>query len=139
MKGVKSVSFSLQKFFSTLISMFFIIVLFIGCNQSYRTIDADEAQKIFADKKDYIILDVRTQEEYDKQHIPNAILLPIDEIRKGNLSVLPDKKQKILVYCWTGRRAEDASDMLTKLGYINVINFGGIVDWTGELEGSEVE
>ena len=131
-------SFSLQKFFSTLISMFFIIVLFTGCNQSYRTIDADEAQKIFADKKDYIILDVRTQEEYDKQHIPNAILLPIDEIRKGNLSVLPDKKQKILVYCWTGRRAEDASDMLAKLGYINVINFGGIVDWTGELEGSEV-
>ena len=132
-------SFSLQKFFSTLISMFFIIVLFTGCNQSYRTIDADEAQKIFADKKDYIILDVRTQEEYDKQHIPNAILLPIDEIRKGNLSVLPDKKQKILVYCLTGRRAEDASDMLAKLGYINVINFGGIVDWTGELEGSEVE
>lgn len=131
-------SFSLPKFFSTLISMFFIIVLFTGCNQSYRTIDADEAQKILADKKDYILLDVRTQEEYDKKHIPNAILLPIDEIRKGNVSVLPDKKQKILVYCWTGRRAEDASAMLAKLGYSNVIDFGGIVDWTGELEGSEV-
>lgn len=132
-------SFSLPKIFSTLISMFFIIVLFTGCNQSYRTTGADEAQKIIADKKDYILLDVRTQEEYDKKHIPNAILLPIDEIRKGNVSVLPDKKQKILVYCWTGRRSADASALLAKLGYSNVINFGGIVDWSGELEGSEVK
>lgn len=131
-------SFSLPKIFSTLISMFFIIVLFTGCNQSYRTIGADEAQKIIADKKDYILLDVRTQEEYDKKHIPNSILLPLDEIKKGNVSLLPDKKQKIFVYCRTGRRSADASALLAKLGYSNVINFGGIVDWSGELEGSEV-
>ena len=73
-----------------------------------------------------------------KKHIPHSILLPIEEIKNGNVAeVLPDKNQKILVYCWTGRRAEDAAAILFNMGYKNVVNLGGIVDWTGELEGDE--
>lgn len=142
MKGLAKddwvVKFSMKKFLS-LGAMIFIVALFTGCLQSYRTIDQNDAQKILSGKKDYILLDVRTKMEYDKRHIPNAILLPIEEIKQGNVSALPDKKQKILIYCWTGRRAEDSAEILTKLGYNNIYVFGGIVDWTGDLEGTEVE
>lgn len=128
-----------MKNFLSLGAMFVIVALFTGCLQSYGTIDQNDAQKILADKKDYILLDVRTKTEYDKRHIPNAILLPIEEIKKGNVSALPDKKQKILIYCWTGRRAEDSAEILTKLGYDNIYVIGGLVDWTGAVEGTEVD
>ncbi len=127
------------RIFCSLFAGIIIVMLFTGCTSSYRTISADDAQKIMSGTKDFILLDVRTQEEYDKKHISGAILLPIDEIKKGNVSVLPDKKQKILVYCWTGRRSEDSAAILADMGYSNVINFGGIVDWKGAVEGSEVD
>lgn len=123
---------SLQKKF-TCVVIVLVTVLLTGCAQGYRTISQDEAKKIISSEEDFILLDVRTQVEYEKKHIPNAVLLPIDEIRKGNVSVLPDKNQKILVYCWTGRRAEDSAAMLVEMGYKNVLNFGGLVDWTGAV------
>ena len=130
---------SMLKFFSSLTAIFFIITFVTGCAQNYRTVTAIEAQKIIATQKDYILLDVRTPEEYEKRRIPNAILLPLAEIKSGNVkATLPDKKQKILVYCWTGRRSEDASKMLADMGYSNVINIGGMVNWEGDVEGSEV-
>ena len=86
-----------------------------------------------------LVLDVRTVEEYEKKHIPGAVLVPIDQIKNGRFDKLPDKNQIILVYCWTGRRAEDAAKILSQNGYKYVYNFGGIVDWQGELEGTEVE
>lgn len=81
----------------------------------------------------YLLVDVRTAEEYEEGHIPGAILLPIEEIREGKLDTLPDHDQTILVYCRTGRRAEDAAAILVKEGYSNVYAIGGIFDWTGEI------
>ena len=133
-------SHNLLKIISSFVAIIFVGIMFAGCTSNYRTISQAEAQKILAGKKDYILLDVRTPEEYETRRIPNAVLLPIAEIKAGNvIATLPDKKQKILVYCWTGRRAEDASAMLVKMGYSNVINIGGLVDWTGEVEGTEVD
>ena len=121
--------YSLKKNFSIVMAMFLFTSLFTACTQGYKTISHGEAQKIIEEEEDIILLDVRTPEEYEKKHIPNAILFPIDEIKKGNVDVLPDKNKKILVYCWTGRRAEDAAAILVKMGYKNIINLGGIVDW----------
>lgn len=133
-------TYRMLKVFSSVFAIFFVVTIFSGCTSSYRVISQDKAQKILAEDDDYILIDVRTLTEYDKKHIPHAVLLPIEEIKKGNVAVaLPDKKQKILVYCWTGRRAEDASALLADMGYDNVISFGGLIDWTGEVEGSEVD
>lgn len=133
-------SYRLIKIFSSFVAIFFVVTMFAGCTPNYETISPEEAQKIINSEKDYILIDVRTPEEFEKKHIPNAVLLPIEEIRKGSVEkVLPDKKQKILIYCWTGRRAEDSADMLVEMGYSNVINFGGLVEWKGDVEGSEVD
>ena len=111
-----------------------------GCGgaNTYQHLTPSEAAEIIHTDKTILLLDVRTLEEYEKKHIPNAVLLPIEELRKGNFSPLQDKNQKILIYCWTGRRAEDAAKILVDEGYTNVFEFGGLVDWTGNIEGSEV-
>ena len=82
--------------------------------------------------KDYIILDVRTEEEFKSGHIPNAICIPNETITGGELGALKDKNQLILVYCRSGRRSKEAAQKLANLGYTNVKEFGGIIDWTGE-------
>jgi len=124
------------KFFAALI---FCTVLFTGCGQSYKNISHEDAARIMNSGQNALVLDVRTVEEYEKKHIPGAVLVPIDQIKNGRFDKLPDKNQIILVYCWTGRRAEDAAKILSQNGYKYVYNFGGIVDWQGELEGTEVE
>ena len=86
-----------------------------------------------------ILLDVRTPEEFEKRHITGAILLPIEDLRDGDFSKLPDKNATIIIYCWTGRRAEDSAQILTDNGYINVYEMGGIVDWTGSVSGNDLE
>ncbi|MCL2362571.1 MAG: rhodanese-like domain-containing protein [Defluviitaleaceae bacterium] len=80
-----------------------------------------------------VILDVRTQAEFDGGHIENAILLPYDEVLALATSILMDKEQTILIYCRTGRRSNIAALALTELGYTSVYDFGGIVDWHGEV------
>lgn len=107
------------------------LTLLAGCGAggSYKTITMEEGKKRIDAGTEALILDVRTQEEYDAGHIPDAVLLPIEEIRDGNLDPIPDKEQEILVYCWTGRRAEDASQILADLGYTHITCFGGFVDW----------
>lgn len=122
------------KFFALII---FAAAIFTGCGVSNapKHLSGDEAAKIMATEKNFLIVDVRTQEEYDKRHIPNAILVPIEEIRADRLDALPDKNRKLLLYCWTGRRAEDAAKILVDKGYKNVYEFGGLVDWTGVTEG----
>ena len=82
----------------------------------------------------YVILDVRTQEEYDEKHIPEAILIPDYEIREKAEGILMDKSQLILVYCRSGRRSKLASEDLLELGYTNIKEFGGIIDWPYETE-----
>lgn len=96
---------------------------------SYRHISAEEAKAIIDSEEDYVILDVRTESEYAEGHIEGAILIPDYEIALRAENELPDKNALILVYCRSGRRSKSASEELAKLGYTNVLEFGGIIDW----------
>ena len=117
-------------------------VLFSACGQNtqreqemvYMNITAQQAKEIMDTQEGYIILDTRTQEEYDTGHIPGAIVLPYDEVLKKAETVLTDKSQLILVYCRSGRRSKLAAEDLVKLGYTNIREFGGIIDWPYEVE-----
>ena len=112
---------------------------FAGCVQeeknmenTYQQITAQEAKTIMDTEKDYIIIDARTEEEFAAGHIANAILIPEYEIAARAEAELPDKEALILVYCRSGRRSKIASEELVKLGYTNVKEFGGIIDWPYE-------
>ena len=100
----------------------------------YVNITAEEAKEIMDREEGYVILDTRAQEEYDEGHIPGAILIPHDEILQKAESLLTDKDQLILVYCRSGRRSKLAAEDLQKLGYTNIKEFGGIIDWPYEVE-----
>ena len=100
----------------------------------FRQISMDEGLKMMRDEKDYIILDVRRPDEYSEGHIPGAINVPNEEIGTTEIAELPDKSQLILVYCRSGRRSKEASEKLVKLGYTNIVEFGGILDYKGEIE-----
>ena len=133
----------MKKIFSLAVTVL-LLVICAGCGESvgnsFEKISADDAKKIMSTEKNFVILDVRTKDEFDKKHIPNAILLPLAEIEKGNFTEkLPDKNQKILIYCRTGRRSANAAQILVDNGYKNIFDFGGIVDWNGEVEGTEAE
>jgi len=104
---------------------------------TYQKITAEEAQQMLQDQPDAILLDVRTQEEYDTQHIDGATLLTDSDIAERAADVLPDKDAVILVYCRSGRRSAASSQQLAELGYTNVYDFGGIIDWPyGVVTGS---
>ena len=100
----------------------------------YVNITAEEAKRIMDSEEGYIILDVRTQEEYDQGHIPGAIVISHEEIAEKAEDVLTDKDQLILVYCRSGRRSKIAAEALAELGYTNIKEFGGILDWPYEVE-----
>ena len=100
----------------------------------YEQITAEDAKNIMDSGEDCIILDVREQEEYDEGHIPNAVLIPYTEIENKAEEMMPDKDKLILVYCRSGRRSKIASESLVKLGFTNVKEFGGIIDWPYETE-----
>lgn len=115
-------------------------MLLTGCGkETYQHLTHEDALQLIESNPDAIILDVRTKAEYDRKHIPNALLVPVDELRSGNFSKLPDKDAVILIYCWTGRRAEDSAEILIEHGYKKVYEFGGLVDWNGELVGEEIK
>lgn len=99
-----------------------------------RYVSMDEIHEIMEQNKDYIILDVRTLEEYEIGHIPNAICIPNETIDKSVIEKLPNKDQLILIYCRSGNRSKQATKKLEKLGYTNLVEFGGIMDWNGKLE-----
>ena len=100
----------------------------------YVNITAEEAKQIMDNEEGFIILDVRTQEEYDQGHIPGAIVISHEEIAEKAEKVLTDKDQLILVYCRSGRRSKIAAEALVELGYTNIKEFGGIIDWPYEVE-----
>ena len=108
----------------------------VGCSDggsaTYEQISGAEAKALMDSESGYIIIDARTQEEYDQGHIPGAILIPEYEIADRAKKELPDKDQLILVYCRSGRRSKIAAEELVKLGYTNVKEFGGIIDWEYE-------
>ena len=101
---------------------------------SYTNIKPEEAKKRLESEKGIILLDVRTQAEYVEQHIPNSLLIPVEEIEKEALTKLKDKNTIIFVYCRSGRRSAIASQVLVKMGYTRVYNLGGIIDWPYETE-----
>ena len=103
-----------------------------GGSATYEQISGAEAKALMDSESGYIILDARTQEEYDQGHIPGAIIIPEYEIADRAEKELPDKDQLILVYCRSGRRSKIAAEELVKLGYTNVKEFGGIIDWEYE-------
>ena len=109
----------------------------VGCSDggsaSYDQIGGAEAKALMDSESGYIIIDARTQEEYDQGHIPGAILIPEYEIADRAEKELPDKDQLILVYCRSGRRSKIAAEELVKLGYTNIREFGGIIDWEYEI------
>ena len=104
-----------------------------GNNAIYEQITPQQAKEIMDTDKDYIIIDARTEEEFAEGHIENAILIPEYEIKDRAEKELPDKEQLILVYCRSGRRSKIASEELVKLGYTNVKEFGGIIDWPYDI------
>lgn len=111
-----------------------IIVADKGEKAMYEQITAEEAKKIMDSDEDFVILDAREQDEYDSGHIPGAILIPYTEIENKAESMIPDKDKQILVYCRSGRRSKIAAESLAKLGYTNIKEFGGIIDWPYEVE-----
>ena len=101
---------------------------------TYRSISMDEAVVMMEQEQGYIILDVRRPDEFAEGHIPNAINVANESIGTDEIEQLPDKDQLILVYCRSGRRSKEAAQKLVKLGYTNIVEFGGILDWKGEIE-----
>ena len=125
-----------------LIILLLAVMMLTACGQdkendqgaAYLNITAEEAKQIMDSEEGYIILDVRTQEEYDEGHIPGAIVISHEEIEEKAEDVLTDKDQLILVYCRSGRRSKIAAEALVELGYTNIKEFGGIIDWPYEVE-----
>ncbi|MBR5517128.1 MAG: rhodanese-like domain-containing protein [Firmicutes bacterium] len=121
-----------------IIPFLLIILLLASCSApeqsdlGYMQISESDALELMAEEKDYIILDVRTPEEFEERHIVGAINVPNETIGTEEIAELPDKDQMILVYCRSGNRSKDASQKLVELGYTNIIEFGGINNWTGK-------
>ena len=111
-----------------------IIVAEKGEKAMYEQITAADAKKIMDSGEEHIILDTREQDEFDGGHIPGATLIPYTEIENKAEEMMPDKDKLILVYCRSGRRSKIAAEALSKLGYTNVKEFGGIIDWPYEVE-----
>ena len=125
-----------------LIFLLLAVMMLTACGQDiendqgavYVNITAEEAKQIMDSEEGYIILDARTQEEYDEGHIPGAIVISHEEIAEKAEGVLTDKDRLILVYCRSGRRSKIAAEALAELGYTNIKEFGGIIDWPYEVE-----
>lgn len=126
-----------------IIGLFIISVfsLLAGCEKKseknvmgYKSITMKEAKEIFATEGDYFILDVRRGDEFRAGHIPGAMNIPNESIGETEIMELSDKDQVIYVYCRSGNRSKQAAEKLVKLGYTNIIECGGILDWDGELE-----
>ena len=103
-------------------------------NMTYTSITMEEAKDIFQNSGDYIILDVRRADDFSEGHIPGAVNYANEDILQDKPEVLPDLEQTIYVYCRSGRRSKEAADKLVQMGYTNIIEIGGILDWNGELE-----
>ena len=124
-----------------LIPVLLLVMILAACGQTtgereavYMNITATEAKEIMDSETGYVILDVRTEEEYAEGHVPGAILIPDYEIEARAEEELPDKNQMLLVYCRSGRRSKLAAEALVELGYTNIYEFGGIIDWPYDVE-----
>lgn len=125
---------------TTIAFLLVLLLLLVGCSRSsieaqsgYKKISAEEAKEMI-DSEELVILDVRTKEEYDQAHIEGAILIPDYQLKEQAESKLPNKEEKILLYCRSGNRSESAAKILIEMGYSKVYDFGGIIDWPYELQ-----
>ena len=110
-------------------------LLFVSCaKEEFTQISMEELAQRLQTESDYILLDVRTPEEFSTGHIPGAICIPNESIGKQEITVLPNKKQRIYIYCRSGRRSKQAADKLLDMGYTNLVEAGGIMDWQGEIQ-----
>lgn len=119
------------------ILMFLAMFGLVSCTSSqntYTQMSMNDAMDLMENESDYVILDVRTLEEYNEKHILGAINIPNESIGTEEIDALPDKEQLIFVYCRSGNRSRQASEKLVELGYTNIIEMGGIGDWSGEFE-----
>ncbi|MDF2906392.1 MAG: Phage shock protein precursor [Herbinix sp.] len=133
----------MRKYIVTFILLTLATFLLTGCTNRdsngrseefiFQKISPEEANEMITSSSELIILDVRTQEEYDEGHISGAILIPNDEIELKAEEILTDKNATILVYCRSGRRSALASQTLSELGYLSIYDFGGILDWPYEI------
>lgn len=131
-------------YFSGSFCLLLLILMFVvsGCGKSdvdgqdntYEKISMSEGMERMESDAEYILLDVRRADEFEAGHIPGAVNLPNEEIGTDEIPSLPDKTQTIYIYCRSGNRSKQAADKLLALGYTNIIEFGGIIDYTGELE-----
>ena len=111
-----------------------IMIVEEGEKVMYEKITPEEAKNIMDSGEEYIVLDTREQSEFDEGHIPGAILIPYTEIEDKAEEMLPDKDAQILVYCRSGRRSKIAAQSLADMGYTDIKEFGGIIDWPYEIE-----
>ncbi len=130
-----------------IIALLLVILLFTSCSavesqkkedvtvkqNKFEQISMEEAKKLLAEGSDYVLLDVRTKEEFAGGHIKNAVNIPNETISASAIPELPNKEQKIYVYCRSGNRSKQAAEKLADLGYTNVTEIGGIIDWSGEI------
>lgn len=125
-----------MKYISIIVVLVVSIVIMNACiddyKASYQRINGEQAKQMI-DTYDVIILDVRTSDEYNSGHIANAMLLPVNLIKDQAEENLPDKDTIILIYCRSGNRSRTAAYELINLGYTNVYDFGGIIDWQYEI------
>lgn len=124
-----------------------LVIMLAGCgksdvdtpNNTYEKITMSEGLARMKSDENYILLDVRRADEFEAGHIPGAVNLPNEEIGTEEIPSLPDKAQTIYIYCRSGNRSKQAADKLLALGYTNIIEFGGIIDYTGELEYGKIK
>ena len=126
-----------RKVFCAIIAALLLAAAF--AEPGYRQISQEEAARIMEEETGSIILDVRTEEEYEEGHIAGAINIANEDIGTDELEELPDKDQMLMVYCRSGRRSKEAAEKLAALGYTQVLEFGGIMTWTGEVISTEEE
>ena len=122
-----------------ILPLLFSALAFTACGSasselSFQQISMDAAITQMAEEDNFILLDVRTPEEFADGHIPGALNIPNESIGENDIAELPDKEQRIYVYCRSGNRSKQASAKLVNLGYTNVIEIGGIIDYHGEIE-----
>ena len=122
-----------------ILPLLFSALAFTACGSasselSFQQISMDAAITQMAEEDNFILLDVRTPEEFADGHIPGALNIPNENIGENDIAELPDKEQRIYVYCRSGNRSKQASAKLVNLGYTNVVEIGGIIDYHGEIE-----
>ena len=134
-----------DRFMKIIIILLLSALLLIGCSKpgdvmdgedmvpSFQQISQDRAKEMMAEDDGHVIVDVRRQDEYDAGHIPGAILIPNESIGTERPEELPDLNQIILVYCRSGNRSGQAAEKLSRMGYTNIYDFGGLNTWTGEI------